>query len=55
MFSDGGWQVEGITGICWTPWARFPDGLQRTLAKLARGRLDEFLYQQYAVVARSKT
>lgn len=55
MFAEGGWEVEKIQGINWTPWARFSTPAQLRLCKIVRGRLDEFYDQQYAVVARRMT
>lgn len=52
LFGECGWHVEQIVGINWTPWARLPGWVQRRVSALMMGRLDDFLYQQYAVVAR---
>jgi len=52
LFADSGWHIEQIVGMNWHPWGRLPVSLQRGLCTLASGRLDEFFYLQYAVVAR---
>lgn len=55
LFGESGWHVEQISGINWTPWPRLPVWLQRRMSQLTGGRLDEFLFKQYAVVARPLT